>query len=244
MDLPLTLDSYAYVFDQLIHGRGNNYTAITPLDIHTQLYLPFANMVVDLVNFVKRNPASNASQDDLDTIDRYRQTFRTVCQWWTGGQDSTVRGNDGEIYERSLWHRFDRMAKWAPAIGRLQQSEGFDGEHQHWVKQYTPQPPTYPIDVNYLLNLYGSGWRPPYGPPSPFLPFPPHLGSHPINTAVIGSLGGQTQGGQTQGGQTRGGSTRGGPNQGGRGRGGPNQGGRGRGGPNQGGRGRGRGGGR
>lgn len=181
-------------------------------------------MVADLVDFVKRNPASNASQTELDTIDRYRQTFTAVCQWWTGGPESVVRGSDGELYERSLWHRFDRCEKWAPAIGRLQQHASFNSQHQHWVKQNTPQPPMYPIDVNYLLNLYGSGWRPPYGPPSPLLPFPPHLGSSPINTAVIGSQGrrkrgGPTRGGATRGGATRGGSTRGGPNQGGRGRG-------------------------
>lgn len=142
---------------------GVNYTGLSYKDIHEDLFLPFAQKVANLVNAEKGISAPNAipRAEMVNTADQYCATLTTVCQWWTELRQFTRNGKE---YSYSLWHTHDNTLQWSTATAFLGDPT-FDARNQLWIDTSNGPPDPSPIDVSRLLAEYGSGQRPPGGPP-------------------------------------------------------------------------------
>lgn len=132
-------------------------------DMHEQLFFPFAQRVADLVDFAKRNPTTLMDANLLAEADRYRYTLMSACQFWTD-PSHRIQAQDNYNYEGPLWNHHDRLQKWGPATNFAQYSD-FDPEYQIFTNVDVPAPPISPINVPWLLNVFGSGQRPTAGVP-------------------------------------------------------------------------------
>lgn len=156
----------------MLANRGRNYSTVSFADIHEQLFFPYSQRVADLVNFAKDNPNTDLDANLVAEADRYRYTLETICQFWTDPSER-IRGTDGLVYEGPLWNHHDRVSEWGPAKD-FAQERSFDRQNQIYTcVDYVP-PPIVPINVQWLLNTYGSGLRPntgvPQGQPAPMRP--------------------------------------------------------------------------
>lgn len=153
----LNFGSYVSTREQMIQGRGTNYSRLTLEDIHEKLFFPLAMKVAGLVNAAKRSPGSNVDQRLIVDADRYRNTLESVCQYWTDNAGH-VLATDGVWYSGPLWNHHDRQNRWDPAIGTAQHWS-FNPQHQVYINLNYPPQPIAPINVQALLNDFGSGAR-------------------------------------------------------------------------------------